>query len=452
MSEKFLSVYRSRSTDHPIDVGSLLGTAQSKQIAENRSRLKPIVETIMVCGEMNLPFRGHRDSGPLSTDAKPIKQEGVFRRLVYERARFDSDLRSHLESAAGNKRYLSPRIQNELIVTIGELIQTEILKDVQQAKYFSVLADDTSDISRQEQFSIVLRIVKDDDIQELFVGFQTVTDLSGAGLAHHLITTLSEQYGLNLNFLVGQGYDGAASMSGRFNGVQAIVQRSYPTCLFTHCKAHVLNLVLSESCSSTVVQVCLRVLKKLISFFTGSVLRTNKLKASIVTKMPETRKSRLINYCETRWVERHDSILVFVELLPAIAHSLEALCDVDDDAYPYLQVLKDFDFIFTVYSLRRALSITVRLSEFLQRADIEVIEAEEQIDITMRVLEDLKSSKEEFQKIFEEAKSKLNSCILPIYSRYTNIFNIADHCFRVTQSDVRYGSRDSRSKASQECD
>ena len=40
-----------------------------------------------------------------------------------------------------------------------------------------------------------------------------------------------------------------------------------------------------------------------------------------------SRKCKLIPLCETRWVERHDSVVTFVELLPAIYKTLDELQD-----------------------------------------------------------------------------------------------------------------------------
>ena len=36
-----------------------------KKVAENRKRLKPIIETIIFLGRQNILLRGHRDDGPL---------------------------------------------------------------------------------------------------------------------------------------------------------------------------------------------------------------------------------------------------------------------------------------------------------------------------------------------------------------------------------------------------
>ena len=56
----------------------------------------------------------------------------------------------------------------------------------------------------------------------------------------------------DLDFLktVSQGYDGASIMSGRCVGVQAKVRKFAPNAAYIHCYAHILNLVLVDSCRS----------------------------------------------------------------------------------------------------------------------------------------------------------------------------------------------------------
>jgi len=36
-----------------------------KQIEENRKRLIPIIECVMLCGQQEIALRGHRDYGPI---------------------------------------------------------------------------------------------------------------------------------------------------------------------------------------------------------------------------------------------------------------------------------------------------------------------------------------------------------------------------------------------------
>ena len=61
---------------------------------------------------------------------------------------------------------------------------------------------------------------------------------------------------LNLQNIVGQGYDGASVsvMSGRENGVQALIRRDCPNALYIHCQSHCLNLSIRSSSNIREVQ------------------------------------------------------------------------------------------------------------------------------------------------------------------------------------------------------
>lgn len=79
-------------------------------------------------------------------------------------------------------------------------------------------------------------------------GSDVSADRSAAALAEHVFSAIA---GMECGSkLVGQTYDGTSVMSVELNGVQAKVQEQYPCASFVHCCAHVLNLVLSQACSS----------------------------------------------------------------------------------------------------------------------------------------------------------------------------------------------------------
>ena len=59
----------------------------------------------------------------------------------------------HLANNPGNASYLSPDIQNNLLEIMGSLVRYQIS---QEAGLFTLLCDETKDISEREQIAIVL--------------------------------------------------------------------------------------------------------------------------------------------------------------------------------------------------------------------------------------------------------------------------------------------------------
>ena len=88
-------------------------------------------------------------------------------------------LARHLQESSKNVIYTSKTIQNDLIDCIGSHIRDNILKEIKEYKYYSILCDELVDISNKEQVSIVMRFVDNKcDIREDFLNFRTVERIS----------------------------------------------------------------------------------------------------------------------------------------------------------------------------------------------------------------------------------------------------------------------------------
>ena len=57
-----------------------------------------------------------------------------------------------------------------------------------------------------------------------------------------MITETLESHAIPLAHCSAQGYDNAASMSGKCNGAQAIIKEQYPIAIFSSCSCRTLNL------------------------------------------------------------------------------------------------------------------------------------------------------------------------------------------------------------------
>lgn len=82
----------------------------------------------------------------------------------------------------------------------------------------------TSVLTGAEKMSLCFRYIFDARLREEFFGLIQVTNLSGQSLASSILTALVSEC-VDAFYTCGQGYDRAANMSGRFNGVQVVIQR-----------------------------------------------------------------------------------------------------------------------------------------------------------------------------------------------------------------------------------
>jgi hypothetical protein len=117
-------------------------------------------------------------------------------------------LEQHLQTCAKNAMYISPKIQNEIIGIVADMIKTQILCNViEQKKFYSIIADSTTDVSGTEQLSLSVRYLSCDNdqitIKEDFIGFTPVVDNSAKGLSEQIITYI-QSTGLDLTYLRGK--------------------------------------------------------------------------------------------------------------------------------------------------------------------------------------------------------------------------------------------------------
>jgi len=119
--------------------------------------LTPIIKTIIFCGRNNLALREHRDDG-LNPETAIIGNEGVFIRLLAFRVDSgDQILAEHLKTSNKNATMISKTIQNELINILHQVVVEGIVNNIKNNIYFSILCDETTDVSTQEQMSISIR-------------------------------------------------------------------------------------------------------------------------------------------------------------------------------------------------------------------------------------------------------------------------------------------------------
>ena len=103
----------------------------------------------------------------------------------------------------------------------------DIISEVQAAQFYSIIADEVTDVSNKEELSLVLRYMFNDEIKEVFVDFIQVERITGEVLGSTIIEWLSN-HNLSLSNMRGQCYDGASNMSGARSGCKAIVQQAAP--------------------------------------------------------------------------------------------------------------------------------------------------------------------------------------------------------------------------------
>ncbi len=187
------------------EIAAKLNATIAKKRENNRAILYAVLHEIETCGRMNLALRGHRDNGPIKTDVDREHidyTQGNLRCLIQKAAVHYEVLKDHLQNGPKNATYLSPEIQNDLIISIGKVMLNKICAEVSEAKYFAISADETTDVHKSHQMVVTLRYVdKDNEICESFASFIEVEEASGKAITDKLLQFV-ESNGLDKNFIV----------------------------------------------------------------------------------------------------------------------------------------------------------------------------------------------------------------------------------------------------------
>ena len=79
-----------------------------------------------------------------------------FIELVEVKSKYDPVLGKHyLKEVNDNRRYLSPKIQNEFIHILGNYVKEHIFGRIRKANYFALILDSTLDITHTDQMSFI---------------------------------------------------------------------------------------------------------------------------------------------------------------------------------------------------------------------------------------------------------------------------------------------------------
>lgn len=129
-------------------------------------------------------------------------------------------------------------------------------------------------------------------------------------------------------------------------------------------------------------------ISEICTHFTSPSKRTNVLKKHL--KSLSHTFLHLHKYCETRWVDRHEAMILFSEVLPDIVKLLEVLMDSKTGRYAtglllhFTLNLCSFSFLVSFAVSKSFLSLTLCLSQYLQGSFVDVNVALEHIDSVLK--------------------------------------------------------------------
>jgi hypothetical protein len=361
-----------------------------------RQVLMRLINIILTLSVMAIAFRGHTEK-----IGDGVCEGGNFLALVAMQAKFDEVLQHLISLPNRATRYLSASVQNELIQLLSSATRNSLLRRIKECPFYSVILDTTSDISRTDQLSVVVRWVELTGIKpvihETFLGFVVVTDSSARGITT-TVTSFLAHLDLQISKVRGQGYDGASVMSGVHGGVQKIFRDSVADgqpVPFVHCASHNLNLVLNDAVRAVSGSIgFFDTLEAIYTFFGGSLNRWAELALTAAHSHDLTIKK----LTPTRWSSRISSVRAvknrytdIVKVLISIGLKSTTPKERADAAGLKAKMVR-FEFILMLVLWERILTSVNAASVQLQSVEMDLSKATRLLSMALSELKLIRSS------------------------------------------------------------
>jgi len=300
------------------------------------------------------------------------KYEPLLNKVVLKQ---NQSLLEWVEKQSDRSNYMSKNTAIEILNCIGTVLETRDSNELKN-KYFSLMADESTNIKKVCEMTIIIRFVTDcGKIRELFL---CIVELSGTN-AETITETIDRELKkreLDYSKLISLGFDGAANFSGSITGVRKrlseIAHREIP---YIHCRAHLLSLALTSARNKYIsIKRTLQVVKDIYKLFHKSAKR-EKIFHDIQEAINE-KKLKIPETIDTRWLSNHRSIHAVKECYKSIILACEHIhtdgADLASLAGGILLEITQSSFLITLVVLDEALGAVNNLSKILQKENLQL--------------------------------------------------------------------------------
>ncbi|XP_063747545.1 zinc finger MYM-type protein 1-like [Eleginops maclovinus] len=290
-----------------VNVAASISAGKLKQMSDARIALLAVLSSIQYLSCQGLAIRGKTD------------QASNLIQLLNLRAEDIPELQSWL--ARKESKWLSHDILNEMTEIMAHDVMRTLIGEIKSAEFFSVIMDETADITVKEQVSICFRFVTEDlEPEELFLGFYQ-TSKTTAETLFQLLKDVLVRFSLPVSKCRGQCYDGASNVSGIRTGLQARMRELEPRAQYIHCTAHVMNLVVHDVAQN--IPPCRNFMVLIRDMVT--LIRNSPKRLTWFQEFQGKDASSLKPLCPTRWTMTTASLQAIASNYSALLEFLEDL-------------------------------------------------------------------------------------------------------------------------------
>ena len=273
----------------------------------------------------------------------------------------------------------------------------------------TVLADESTDITTTKKL-VLYATIADSSLQPSthFVANVHCPDGTGAGLANSILNVMGK-FGVPAKKIMGLGSDGASVMTGRGKGTTGMLLRENPHLVNVHCMAHRLALCTSQAADAVPgMKLYHETVTSLYYYFKLSATRVARFKE--IQRILDNQELKIKEVHGVRW-------LSFFEALDVVFRSLDSLLTFfqessDAKAVGLRKKIGSTKFISITYLLMDIIPIVTKLSQFLQKQNLDVAQVQVKLADTVHDLELLKDATKAMGQYQKELKKDLQAAPL----------------------------------------
>ena len=128
----------------------------------------------------------------------------------------------HIYDSSTRAMYVSMTSTDKFITCLSDFLEEDFINKLTATREFSLLADETTDITDRGELAIFICYVDSDcyQVKEEFLGVVEVVGSKGAKALCQIICEVLREKGIDINQLRFNGFDGTNTMSGEISGLQ----------------------------------------------------------------------------------------------------------------------------------------------------------------------------------------------------------------------------------------
>lgn len=263
---------------------------------------------------------------------------------------------------------LSNNTISRRIEHIAEDINDQLIKKIRDSE-FGLQLDEATDNNKDAHLICYIRYVDSKSIAEELLFCKNITAGAKAQDLFHILNSFMLENNINWTNCVGVCTDGARSMSGRYNGLQALIRGKAPDALWTHCIIH--REVLASKHLSPVLNLVMECVINVVNF-----IKTRPLKARFFKKLCDdmgAEHSSLLYYCSSRWLSRGNVLKRTFELRQEIFIFLEEEGHKDAENFQNADFLVKMAYLCDIFEKLNSLNLT------LQGKNMHILKSQERV-------------------------------------------------------------------------